>query len=110
MRLVHEHNREKVKKWSLKRQLSKIITLEMYDQINQLSDRRMLAQEYEIAGDMIMFENPIEAARYFRFAINIYLDVHKDDEVLAAEDISYARGQLSLAWHLQKEKGLSDLD
>ena len=73
MRLVHEHNRDKVERWLQKQRLQKISTLEKYDKQCMLSDRRLLTDEYEYIGDYLMFDDPANAEVYFRKALDIYL-------------------------------------
>jgi len=79
MRLVHEHNRDKVERWLYKQRLQKIATLEEYDRQNLLSDRRMLADEYEYLGDFLMFDDPLRAEAFFRKALNILLALQIHD-------------------------------
>lgn len=79
MRLVHEYNRDKVERWLYKQRLQKIATLEEYDRQNLLSDRRMLADEYEYLGDFLMFDDPLRAEAYFRKALNILLALQIHD-------------------------------
>ena len=76
MRLVHEYNLER---WLYKQRLQKIATLEEYDRQNLLSDRRMLADEYEYLGDFLMFDDPLRAEAYFRKALNILLALQIHD-------------------------------
>lgn len=87
MRLVHEYNREIVERWMHKQRLHKIATLEKYDRLNQLSDRRMLATEYILEGNELMWEDPAKAELYFRKALRVYKEVYKDDEKAGAEDL-----------------------
>ena len=79
MRLVHEYNRDKVERWLYKQRLQKIATLEEYDQQDLLSDRRMLADEYEYLGDFLMFDDPPRAEVCFRKALEIILALHEHD-------------------------------
>lgn len=105
MRLVHEYNREKVVRWMHKERLQRIATLEKYDRQNQLSDRRILAHDYELEGHTLMYENPAKAERYFHLALEIYIAVYEDSESSSTDDISNAYYQIAQALKLQgKEK------
>lgn len=105
MRLVHEYNREIVIRWMRKEHLQRIATLEKYDRQNQLSDRRILAHDYELEGQTLMYENPAKAERYFHLALEIYIAVYEDNESSSTDDISNAYYQIAQALKLQgKEK------
>lgn len=101
MRLIHEYNRDKVMRWIHKERLQKIAILEKYDRANQLSDRKILAQEYEIEGHTLMFDNPIKAEKYFRLALDIYISEYEDNEPSSTSDMANAYFQISQALKIQ---------
>lgn len=103
MRLVHEYNRDKVERWLYKQRLQKIATLEEYDQHNLLSDRRMLADEYEYLGDFLMFDDPLRAEACFRKALEIILALHEHEANPNASTIDSLYSRIDYAQRLYHE-------
>ena len=101
MRLVHEYNREKTMRWLHKERLQKIKVLEKLAHLNQLSDRRMLTQEYILEAHSLMPDNPADAERYYRLALNICIDMYERGEASDTDDIANVYFQIAQALKLQ---------
>lgn len=89
MRLVHEYNREKVERYLRKMRLEKIALLEELDRHGELSDRAMLAGQYEVeSSEQLKLENIGRAEDYLRKALEIYLEMFARGDWDQAENIS----------------------
>lgn len=107
MRFIHEKNWKFVEKWELKRHREKMRALEACDRRGELSDRNMLAHEYQYMCDHCMGRGRyVEAREWIRKSIAIHLAMRdsgllKDEGELSYDDMLLGLVQEYQAGRLQ---------